>query len=496
MKHTFSRRQLLGLAALAGTISHTRLPFAFAATSIWQELKDIRLPHEIGPELLTHGNLPEGLNGTYFKNGGAMPVGRSRLPQHRFDYDGFVQAFDFQNGEITYRARFVETRKLAAEREFGDLYLAGFDTMWPESPALQNLDEINPSNINIIAQGSQLLSLWEAGSAWQIDPETLQSIGPVAWRDDLEAMPFSAHPKHDEDGSLWNFGHMPWLKKTALYHIDAAGKLLNFNLLDMENTGMCHDFAITRSHLILMMPPLHWQHERADAATTFLGMHEWRQTDPVEIFVLDKNRLEVTRRYHIPANFHFHIAGAFENNDGTIEVTLCQYPNADILWQTLKIWGQPTPTALKAQIPKMRKLTLPAQSGTVTMAMEHHGHLEFPRLAGDFQKRRDSKCWSSGVDQASGLLRYIHATNLQTGASQTFDYGPDKFVDEHVFVPKPVGKQRYDEDGWLVGTHYNFKRHQTILSLLDASHVERGPIVTAALPMAVGPALHGNFVPR
>ena len=99
------------------------------------------------------------------------------------------------------------------------------------------------------------MALWEGASAWQLDPQTLSSMGPVDWKKSLTHAPFSAHPRPDRDGSLWNFGHVPWAGKLILYHIGHDGLLKRSAILNAPETGMVHDFAVTDRSLILVPPP-------------------------------------------------------------------------------------------------------------------------------------------------------------------------------------------------------------------------------------------------
>lgn len=61
-------------------------------------------------------------------------------------------------------------------------------------------DDVNTANTSVAMLNGRLFALWEAGSAIELDPDALRTLGPVTWRDDLAAMPFSAHPLIDRDG--------------------------------------------------------------------------------------------------------------------------------------------------------------------------------------------------------------------------------------------------------------------------------------------------------
>lgn len=499
IKQLISRRHLMKLTlggAVTTVMSHAGLPLAFAKTGIFQDLENMRLPRDFKTTKLVYkGQIPAGLKGTFFKNGPATPARFLRSPHHPFDGDGFVQAFRFDDKTITHQGSFVATGKYVSERDKGDLFIQGFDTRWPNSPPIINPDDINPANINIIHHGNKLLALWEAGSAWQLDPENLATIGPVTWRADLAHLPFSAHPKCDADGSLWNFGQIAWVNKTAIYHISKSGNLRNFRILDTAHTGMIHDFAITKKYLVLLMPPLMWQKDRAShPTTTYLGAHEWRATEPVDVFILDKQSLEIKRRHQLPTGFHFHIAGAFERDNGEIELTVCNYKDASILWTMRQSGAKTSSTAENSPWPQMHRVMLPATNGDGHVAPLLSEKLEFPRMVKDYQPRKTSLCWALQLDEHSGLFRHVRSVNLETGASQSFDYGVNAYADEHVFIAKPHRDQINADDGWLIGTHFDLKSRKTILAVFDALYMDRGPILTATLPYAMPPGLHGNFV--
>lgn len=78
------------------------------------------------------------------------------------------------------------------------------------------------------------------------------------------------------------------------------------------------------------------------------------------------------------------------------------------------------------------------------------------------------------------------------GVTQTFSYGHDCLVEEHVFVPDPLNPSEQAE--WIVGTSLNMQRRQTVVSLFHARAIADGPIATASLPYALPLGLHGCYV--
>jgi carotenoid cleavage dioxygenase len=83
----------------------------------------------------------------------------------------------------------------------------------------------------------------------------------------------------------------------------------------------------------------------------------------------------------------------------------------------------------------------------------------------------------------------VARTDVETGRSQRFGYGPQAVVEEHVFVPDGA------RPGWVLGTVLDFGRQKTVLSCFAADHLAAGPVAQATLPYALPLGLHGAFVP-
>ena len=111
----------------------------------------------------------------------------------------------------------------------------------------------------MIEHAGKLYALWEGGSAWELDPRDARARaarrrGATTSR----TLPFSAHPQPDTDGSLWNFGALPYLDapKLVLWRVASDGALASFDLIEAPNRGYIHSFAITARHLVLVVAPL------------------------------------------------------------------------------------------------------------------------------------------------------------------------------------------------------------------------------------------------
>jgi carotenoid cleavage dioxygenase len=181
---------------------------------------------ELNAGLLSiEGKLPQALRGALYRNGPAR-YERGRLRYHHwFDGDGMAQAYRFTDQGISHHAKYIHTEKYRAEEKAGKFTRAAFGTIFPGIPSPPSADSVNVANISMLVHADELLALWEGGSAYRLNLDTLQALGKKTWREDLAGAPFSAHPKVDPDGTLWNFGAIGQNDLLVLYRISPRGVL-------------------------------------------------------------------------------------------------------------------------------------------------------------------------------------------------------------------------------------------------------------------------------
>jgi all-trans-8'-apo-beta-carotenal 15,15'-oxygenase len=199
-----NRRQLLGSGAALALLPAT----AFANPDT---LKRFHAALESDPTLTVFadligeragdaavkGRMPPDLEGTFFRNGpGRFELGGERY-HHWFDGDGFAQRWQISQGKVSHRGKFVATQKFIDESQAGQFLYPGFGTQITRRGVKSN-DTLNAANTNLLPFNGRVYALWEGGSATELDPRTLDTVGIKTWRDDLKSMPFSAHPKIDQ----------------------------------------------------------------------------------------------------------------------------------------------------------------------------------------------------------------------------------------------------------------------------------------------------------
>ena len=492
----------LAVAPLAGALPALARAPRTAATDSWKDAFDRALARDrrlLGwksppgkrleaSALPVRGRLPRDLVGTFYRNGPAHHERAGRRYRHWFDGDGMVQAFRLDGETVDHLGRTVETAKLADEERAGrHLYLA-FGTPAPEPIALRKPDQLNPANISVLHHAGELLALWEGGSAHRLDPATLATLERKIWRPDLDGVAFSAHPKVEPDGTLWNFGSEPSHGVLVLYRIDPAGGLREAATVAVEQLGMIHDFVVTRRHLVFVLPPLVYERERFGPSSSFLDVHVWRPELGTRVLVVAKDDFAERRWYELPAGFAFHFGNGWEEDDGGIRFDYCVAPDPTVMTETLRyvMRGEFRPPTAPA---RLAQVVLPARGAAAQTVFEPVA--EFPRVAPAVVARRHGQLYLLTGGRDSVRLTAVARFDAEHGFADRFDYGERFIAEEHVFVPRPGGTG--ETDGWLIGTALDLAAGVTVLSVFDAARLGEGPLAQATLPYPLPLGFHGTF---
>ncbi len=422
------------------------------------------------------GRVPDGLEGVFYRIGPAQFDRDGERLGHWFDGDGMVQRFEIAGGRVRHRGRFVDTDKRRGEEAAGRFVYPGFGSS-PRDPApVARPDTVNAANTSLLPMGDEVWALWEGGSPWRVDAETLDTIGRQAFDGGLDGLPFSAHPKQGPDGDIWNFGAFG--RSCVIWHLDTAGGVNRASLLELPVPSLMHDFAVTQTKIVLLLPPLLHTGERAD---TVIDAHRWRRDEPLRILVIDKADFSITARYELPAYYLFHVGNAFEEADGTIRLDTFLFDDSSFATDTARSLAAGDYVASANALPAMIALHPTGRADIAT----HDGSGEFPRMDPRLVGRRHSRLF--------GIVEHgVGAWNWESGRFNRHVHSNDHWAEEPVFVPRSSGAD--EGDGWLIATALNGVAGRTELHIFEARHVSDGPVASFACPYALPLGFHGTFV--
>lgn len=447
---------------------------------------------DVGGELagaaLVHGRIPPDLDGVFYRNGpGRFELGGERY-HHWFDGDGFAQRWRIGGGKVAHRGRFVATKKFEEEGKAGRFLYPAFGTHI-ERRAVKNNDSVNVANTNLLPFNGGVYALWEGGSAIELDPQTLATRGIKTWRADLKAMPFSAHPKRDPDGGLWNFGNPPGGDRLFIYRLNAAGEVTRTATVPVPRLNMVHDFVASGRHLIFLVPPYTM---RDDAGLSLAGRMRWDGgARPLRAVVIDKHTLGLRQVFELPARSVFHLGNAYE--DGACTRLDAVLHDGDVLPDpALPMGGEMR--AYREGRSATVQITLDYASGQAREA-RLFGVSEFPCVAPQAVSARHRKLAVLGADGAGGdlILNTVNLIDTDSGKADSYAFGAGWQVEEHVLVPRRGA--RSETDGYLVGVAQDTRRGQTVLTVFDAHNIKAGPRALARLSYRAPVCFHGNFLP-
>ena len=482
----------LGPALLHGANALAGDPAGFAAgladrpwLAGWRQVQ----AEAFGPTTVQlEGRLPADFSGTLYRNGPAWFERDGFRYEHWFDGDGMVHGWHFGDGSVRHRGRMVQTPKFQREQRAGRFNTPAAGTTVSDTVAIRNNDDANAANTSVVTIGGRLFALCEAGSAFELDPDQLGTLGPMTWRLDLQALPFSAHPLRDRDGSWWNFGALAMTGNAGLlvWHIGADAALLGAHVLDMDAPGYLHAFAQTDRHLVFLLMPYD-----IAAGGAFFERMRFAPQRACTVLVVEKAAPDrVARRFEVEFAAIYHFGDAFERNGEIIVRAVHHHDVAHARSpHRAAMFGHDGP-APDAQLAELR---LDLRGGRARWDLLGVRGVEFPRFDARTPDDRSARLYmpTTAGEASAPYFNAVQMLEPVSGRRDVHRYGRDILAEEHVFVPRP-GSTRPD-DGWLVGTLLDPVRDRSGLAVLDAQRVSDGPLATAWLPYAFPLGFHGHF---
>lgn len=232
-------------------------------------------------ELESYGQVPADLNGRYYRAAYDWAFPPMADDELFINGDGMTAMFHFQNGHVDFKSRFVRTEKFRLERAARRALFGRYRNVYTADPSVRGRVR-STANTHVVWHGGKLLMLKEDGLPWEVDPETLETVGQWDFYGAMTSKTCTAHPSFDPDtGEMFLFGYEAKGEATrdiAYYVVDASGHVTHESWFEAPYPAYIHDFRVSRSHAVFPVSPAatdldrlkaggaHWQWDSSKAS--------------------------------------------------------------------------------------------------------------------------------------------------------------------------------------------------------------------------------------
>lgn len=441
-------------------------------------------------DLEVEGELPDGLEGIYVRNG-PNPAVPPPNPYHWFDGDGMVHAVAFREGRVSYRSRWVRTEGLQREARTGR-------ALWPGVMGPYHLEGPGPflkdtANTDLVLHRGALLALWYlCGAPYRLDPLTLETLG-VEDFGGRRRRSVAAHAKVDE-----RTGELVWFTLSDLEPphmtcgvVSKEGALVHEIPVELPGPRATHDLTITERFTILHDFPFF--HDVETLRRHGVRVARFHRELPSRFGVVPRHGgADEIRWFEFAPGYVLHMVNAWEEGDWIV-MDGCFQPDP-----TIRRRPEEGPLASMLGYLRVRahlhRWRMNLRTGEAREEALDDRNVEFclPDTARYGVRTRYSYHQQLAVDGPTvdfrGLVKYDH----ETGSATAWEYPPGWCGSEAPFAPRPGG--RAEDDGFVLVLASSAATWRSECWVLRAQEIERGPVARVRLPARVPTGFHAKWL--
>ena len=450
--------------------------------------------------LPVEGNIPSEIDGAFFRATPDPAHPPSVEEDTMLSGDGMISRFRIRGNAVDFAIRYVQTDRYKAERTARRALFGAYRNPYTDDPQVAGIDR-SVANTTPVWHAGRLFMTKEDGLAYEVDPETLETIGRWDYHGALQSQTMTAHVRIDpETGEMFFFGYEAkgLASRDVSYAVaDREGRLLFEKWFEAPYCAMLHDFAITERFAIFPVFPTtadldrikaggaHWVHE--PDGQTWIGIMP-RYGDPAEM-----------RWFKGPVGASgYHIMNAFEEGDRVhLDLNVMETNIFPFIRAASGI--DKSPAEMRASLVRW----------TFDMGADGDGYEErvmgppgdMPRIAAEDQGRPYDVGYYATYNPQVGPPN-IHGVvgagfnallriEVGNGRIDALNLSPTQSVSEPIHIP--AGDPAHE--GWLAFIVDDHADMSSSLWIIEAEHAAAGPIATVRLPTRLRPQIHGWWVP-
>jgi len=265
------------------------------------------------------------------------------------------------------------------------------------------------------------------------------------------------------------FGYSIGTREKLHYSVvSAEGQILRTEPIQIPQSVMMHDFAITENYTIFMDLPLEMSLMNCYVYHTVNAWEEATETVGDEI-VLVGCRMEQTDVIAPPGH-------STKDPGHSMEVERAN--------------------SKPQNLANLHRWVFNLKSGEMREEQLDDRVAEFPRYNEALTGRRNRYSYTGQgtmPDPGQGQLFYgLIKYDLQSGTSVEHNFGPNRYGGEAAFVPRPAGSA--EDDGWLVTIVFDEATESSELVVVDAQHLDQPPVARVLMPQRVPYGFHSIWL--
>ena len=439
---------------------------------------------------IIQGEVPEGLRGTLYRNGADRQYPSGRTDDIFIDGEGMFHMFRFGEGQVDYKSRWVHTARYEAQKDAGRNLFGRYRNRYTNDPAAANI-HMGTSNTTAMSHAGRLYALKEDDHPYEMNPDTLETIGRSDMGGQIRSTTFTAHPKVDPiTNELLAFAYQAkgdGTRDAVFYLFDKTGKKINEIWFEMPYAACVHDFAITDEWIVFPFFPLITDMDVVKAGGPYFQWHPEQET--VIALVPRYGTADGIRWFRGPAASAGHMMNAHREGS-RIHLDVCLYEG-----NCFPFFTTPDGKMTEPVPPFLTRLTMDLESNEQSFAKRRLVDVscEMPRTDDRYLGRPNRYGFMIVYRSADGSSS-TGRIDFETGKLDVWSPGPGDTVQECQFVPRTPDSP--EGDGWLLVPVARVSKGRSDLVVLDAQNLAAGPVATIKIPVRVRSTFHGTWVPE
>ena len=433
-------------------------------------------------ELEIHGEVPEWLEGSLYRNGPAIFEAKNSKAKHWFDGLAMLKRYRFRSGNIFYTNRALRSDKYkeVMKNGFGS---GGFATGGGILDSLKLVFGKPPDNASISIEriGGRHVALTESPGWVNFDPSTLEATGRANFKDKLGLQQVCAHlhtDKNNEEtiGMGIRYGKT---SKYVFYRIpDKEMERQKITSISTKRPSYVHSFGLTENYILFTEVP--FDTSLSDMILSnggFIQSFKWRPTKGTRLHIIDRQTGNNTI-HKMESFFTFHHVNAFED-DGEIVMDLIEFEDSSVVEQLFMDKLDSTPLITEdGSLVRYR-----IDGGDISRKQVYEG-IEMPQINTENHANKHRYVYGQATSRegCDGLVKI----DMETG--ETSEWWEE---DVHMQEPIHVHKGTEEDSGILLSTGLDKDKDKSFIMILDSSSMNE--LARAHIPFRMPFGFHGRF---